>query len=100
MFIEAIENPKQRSTDRELVIKPIEGKNTTATSGLVDNRLWKGGNRVRAVKDSTNNLWFVKYDAGAPPPVLQQKFTSFDRLMQTVKDYFNKRNIEIVDVKD
>ena len=99
-YFEEIPDPKLRKTDRELVLSPIEGKQVLASSGMVDSRLWKGGNRLRAVKTEPGNLWYLKLDHGAVPPSLQQKFTSFASLLKFVTPYYEKRGLQIVEVKD
>ena len=88
------------SSDRILVLKPIEGENIKSSTGLVDNRLFKGGNRVHAVRDENSDLWFVRFDAGLPPEPLRQKFTSFSKLFNFAEQYFKKRNINIVEVEE
>ncbi len=89
-----------RSSDRILVLsKKDPSKHTTSSIGLVDNRLFTGGNRLHAIQD-TNSLWYLKYDSGAIPPSLQQQFTSFTMLIRTLKLYFHKRNIEIKEIQD
>ena len=95
-----IEKQKMRSTDRILVLQPMEGKKATTTTGLVDTRLFKGGNRLHAVRDKTTSLWYMKYDEGILPDPLKQKFTSFKSLADYARAYFEKRNIQIVEIQD
>lgn len=91
---------KEKSSDRILVLKLQKDSVPLSSLGLMDKRLWTGGNRVHAVMNQTDCLWKIKYDAGSPPQPLRQRFVSFDSLMRTVKDYFNKRNLDIVEVID
>lgn len=91
---------KIRKTDIIIVIQPIEGKNALSNKGLVDNRLFTGENRLHAVMNTQTCLWHLKYDSGIVPPALQQQFTGFTRLLNFVKDYFKKRNIEIKEIID
>lgn len=97
LFDQNIEN-KNHAPVRELVLKPRDGK-PTATTGLVDPRLFKGTNTLRAIMDETG-LWTCKYDHGIVPDPLKQKFTSVSKLVTFAKDYFDKRNIDLVEVRD
>jgi hypothetical protein len=91
---------KERSTDRIFVLKPMEGMTAKATSGLLDNRLFKGENQLHAKMNPTNCIWGLNYDGGIVPGPLQQRFTSFSMLYKFVEEYFKRRNIQIVEVKD
>ncbi len=91
---------KNLKTDIVFKLKPMEGKKPTSASGLVDNRLFTGENNLHAVMDTQYSLWYLKYDNGAVPPPLQQRFTSFSKLLNFVTDYYSKRNIEITEVHD
>lgn len=90
-----------RSLDRVLVLEEIPGMKAKSSTGLVDNRLWKGGNRVRAVLDGQSNLWSFKYDDGRPPEALShQKFTKFSMALDYAKKYFAGRGLKVVRVED
>lgn len=91
--------PKARNTDRILVLSLREG-GARGTSGLLDNRLFKGSNRLHAIIDGQTLLWSLKYDEGIIPPVLRQRFTSFQFLLDYCRNYFDKRNIDIKEVID
>lgn len=92
---------KMRSDDRILVIRPKEGLKTLSSTGLVDHRLFKeDGNRLHAKLEKFTSLWYVDYENGQVPPALQQRWTSFNKLMTFTKDYFNNRNIDIIEVQD
>lgn len=99
MFTEVDKN-KTRSSTRILVLQPIEGKEAKTSKGLVDNRLWKGGNELMAVMDETNCTWRLKYKAGAVPPQIQGVYTNFTKAYNAAVEYFKSRDIEIVEVKD
>lgn len=89
-----------QSNDRILVLSKRDiSKNTTTDSGLIDNRLFTGGNKLHAVMQP-NGLWALNYDAGIIPGALKQEFTSFTQVMKFLKQYFHKRNIEIKEVID
>lgn len=91
---------KERSTDRILVIQPKVGKKPKNGIGLVDPRLFTGENRLHAIMDSQYASWYLKYDQGVLPQAFKQKFTSFPVLLSTVKNYYNKRDLEITEVID
>ena len=88
-----------RSTDRIIVLKPIEGKTTLRASGLTDSTLFTGGNRLHALLDESG-IWSLQYEKGIIEEVLKQKFTSFPRLMKHATDHYRKRNIKIEEVID
>ncbi|SRR6266550_4276661 len=90
---------KMHSPERELVIRPIEGQKTLNSVGVVDTRLWKGGNSIRALMSDTG-LWYFKQESGLLPDALKVQFTSITKLIKFAKDYFSKRNLEVVEVKD
>lgn len=91
---------KVHSPHRELIVKPMEGKKAKQSStGLLDPGLFTGTNSLHAYMDETG-LWFCKYERGILPEPLKQKFTSINKLVVFVKDYFGKRNLEITEVKD
>ncbi len=99
-FYDEYESEKMRKDDRVLVLKVKDGKSAISSTGNVDNRLFTGENRLHAIRGPKNALWTLRYDVGVVPPVLKQKFTSFDALLAFCKTYFNKRNIEITEVID
>lgn len=88
---------KNQSTDRIISLVKVEGKNTLSDMGLIDNRLFSGGNTLHAVMEP-NGLWILKYDSGSLPEPLRQQFTNFTILMKFLRQYFHKRNIEIKEV--
>lgn len=90
---------KMRSTDRILVLRPIEGSKAKSSTGLVDPRLFKGDNNLHAIMDPMG-LWYCRLDQGVIPPELKQQFTSFAKLLKHIQEYYKTRNIEIVEVKD
>ncbi len=95
-----VENPKMRKDDRVLVLQPKEGLKVKDVSGKVDSRLFTGENRLHAILGPRGTLWSLKYDRGAVPGPLQQKFTTFQTLYDFVKKYLERRNIEITEVID
>lgn len=91
---------KNHSPDRILVLKPIEGKEAETASGKVDPRLFTGKNRLHAVMDSEYGHWYLKLEQGQLTETMQQRWTSFPRLLDATKAYFLRRNIEIVEIID
>ncbi len=91
---------KHRSNDRVLVLERIEGENTVSSTGLIDNRLYKGGNRLHAVLDDRTTLWELKYEQGTLPPALQQRWTSFKSLVSFATRYFGSRGLKLVKIED
>lgn len=91
---------KTMSDDRLLVIKPIEGKKTLSSTGLVDPRVYEGKPTLHAIKDPLYDLWRLKSDTGAVVEPLRQKWTTLSALKKSVNDYFGKRGLQIVDIID
>lgn len=92
---------KMRRTDRILVLKPVEGKSSKSSTGLVDPRLFKGENSLHVVMDPSSCLWSFKYEQGGLPfPLRDVSFTSFGKALNHAKEYFKSRNVEIVEIKD
>ena len=100
-FKNITDNPSNvKTNDRVLLLRPIDGK-ATSTKGSVDNRLFTGGNKLHAVMDEQFCHWYFKYDSGQLPGALKdQRFTSFSKLMSYVTEYYKRRNVEIVEIKD
>lgn len=91
---------KMRTPDRILVLKIKDGEKAKNSAGLVDSRLFKGDNKLHGVMDTQTTLWKLKYDDGDIPGPLKGQFTSFKALRIHAEEYFRKRNIEIIEVKD
>lgn len=90
-----------RSNDRVLVLAKMEGKDAKGSTGLVDPRILSGGdNRVHVIQNEQDQLWSFKYEKGAIPEDMKQRFTSFPKALAFAKSYYNKRNIEVTEVKD
>lgn len=93
-------NSNEKSSDRILILRPIEGKYTKNSSGDTDTRLFRGENNLHVIMDPANCLWYFKYDTGAVPGALNQRYTSFREAYVHAEGYFKKRNVQIVEVKD
>jgi hypothetical protein len=95
-----VEQEKMHSDDRILVLKIKEGEKAVSSTGLIDHRLFKGGNTLHAMRDPNTSLWYLRYNDGVLPQPLKQQFTSIHKLLNHVKSYFSNRNIEITEIKD
>jgi len=91
---------KMRADDRVITLELIPGQKPTNSTGLVDTRLFKGGNRLHAIRNKHNHLWSMRYDSGGLPEPLKQQFTSFNKLIRHVEDYFGRRGLRIASVED
>lgn len=85
---------------RILVLKVKDGLAPKSSTGLIDRRLFTNENNLRAVMDTATSLWHFKYDSGIVEPKLRGRWTSFSKLLEYAKNYFDKRNVEIVNVID
>lgn len=97
---EQVEGAKMRSYDRVILLKPMEGKEPLSSGGAVDVRLFKGGNKLHAVYEVASGLWGLKVENGSIAGGLQGQFSEFDMLLNHVKSYFNRRNIDVIGVQD
>lgn len=90
---------KMHSPTRELTVAPKPGKTAKNSSGLVDTRLFNGENKLYCIMDEYGN-WFFRYQTGIVPEPLKCKFTRVSKAIEYAKQYFNKRDLEITEVKD
>lgn len=93
--IEARRRAKMFSNDRILVLRVMEGKKALSSGGLVDSRLFTGENKLHGVYDDRTGMWNMKYETGGLPGALQQKFITFEDLVDCAKVYFKSRNVEV-----
>lgn len=98
--IEERRKNKMKSDDRVIHLKPIEGLSTKNNHGITDNRLFTGGNRLHAVYNNQKGAWYCKYDQGVIPSGLDGTWTTFSDLLESVRGYFLKRNIEVTKVEE
>lgn len=96
----ADKNGRQRSDDRILVLRPMEGKNSLTNIGMIDNKLFTGENKLHGIMDPETCHWHFKYEMGVLPSPLKSNFTSFKKLKDYAVDYFKKRNIDIIEIID
>lgn len=89
-----------RSSDRKILLQPIEGKEAKNTAGTVDPRLFKGDNCLHAKVDPETMLWSLNFDSGLVPGAFKQQFTSFAKALACVEQYYAKRNVRVTQVID
>lgn len=88
-----------RAQDIVFKLKPREGLQLN-TSGIVDRRLFLGGNSLHAKMNKQTCLWRCEYEMGELPPQLKGQFTSFNKIYDAIRVYFDKRNIDIIETID
>ena len=96
--IESRRREKMATNDRVLVLQVIDGKPAKGSTGVVDSRLFSGSNKLHGIYDDRTGLWNMRYETGALPGALQQKFGSFEQLEEFARKYFATRNVEIVEI--
>jgi hypothetical protein len=84
---------------RTITFKLIDDQKPRSSTGLSDPRLYQGGNKLYATRGD-DFLWYVKYEKGAIPPALNQKWTHYQRMLTDVEAYFNTRNVAIKQIED
>jgi len=90
-----------RSTDRILSLSVIDGEKAKSSTGLVDTRLFTGAQKLHLKMDPQSCLWTFQYDSnGLLPAGLQGSFTGFKAGIKFAREYFQKRNIQITEIKD
>lgn len=85
-------------TDRVFMLTPRPGEKTLTDTGLVDQRLFKGENKLHAVMDSGSCHWFMKYEKGGLPEPLKSRYTSFPKLVDAAKQYFSSRGVDVTEI--
>ena len=91
---------KMHSDKRALVLKPKPGEKPKSETGLVDPRLFTGENNIFAVRHPPTSLWSFKYESGILPQSLKKSFTNINALVKYAEEYFGRRGMEIVEVRD
>ncbi len=99
MYEYTVTPTKNHTFDRVFKLERIDDKAPISSTGLVDTRLFTGENKLHASIDETS-LWSVSYEQGSIPEVLRKKFTTLNRLIDYMDDYFKKRNIKITEISD
>jgi hypothetical protein len=90
---------ENRKNDITFKLRPKTG-GAAGSTGMVDKQLFTGGNTLHAILDRQTMLWGLTYENGVLPQALQQRFTGLTPLYKTVKDYYDKRNVDIVEIID
>lgn len=98
--IEERRREKMKSDHRILNLRPVAGRVHKDAIGKLDNRLFNGENKLHAQLNHTSGMWRLNYDSGALPGGLQMMFTTFPELLDHVRVYFSKRNVEVTDIVD
>ena len=96
--IESRRREKMATNDRVLVLQTLEGKSAKNSAGIVDSRLFTGQNKLHGLYDERTGLWNLRYETGALPGALQQKFGTFEQLEDFTRKYFATRNVEVVEI--
>jgi hypothetical protein len=91
---------KMIKDDIIIVLKVSDTTKPRSVSGMVDYRLFKGGNNLHIVMDPETCLWSLKFDSGIVPPEIKQQYTSYKKALQAVANYYAKRGVEIKEVQD
>lgn len=86
------------TNDRVLVLKAMDGKSAKDSRGIVDSRLFSGENKIHGVYDERTGLWNLRYETGALPGALQEKFGTFKELEEFTRKYFAARNVEVLEI--
>lgn len=97
--VKELEKTKMHQIDRVLRLKVKDGKKPITSTGLVDPRLFSGENTMHVIMNKWDCMWRFEYEHGMLPPVFNQRFTSFSKAKKFAEEYFNRRNIEISEVK-
>lgn len=87
-----------RKTDRILKLEKYDPKQKDV--GLVDPKVFTGGNNLHVVMDSNTLFWTFKYEHGHVPPQLRGRFTEFKQAYLHAEEYFKIKNIKIIEVVD
>lgn len=82
--------------DRILV---LEQSDTKKSLGLLDPRVFKGGNNLHVVMDRSNCLWNFKMEHGLVPALLRDRFTSYNAAIKHAEAYFANKSIKIKEVQ-
>ena len=97
---EARRKEKMKSDTREILLAPMGGKNTLSSSGMIDNRLFNGENKLHATLDMRTGMWHLHYDIGGLPGGLKGNWTLFSELESHVRNYFKTRNVVVTEIKE
>lgn len=85
-------------TDRTFELSIIDGTLPKNSIGMVDPRLFSGGNKLHIVKDPETNFWSFRYEDGLPPKELRCSFTSATMAIRHAELYYRSRNLAIKEI--
>lgn len=85
-------------TDRSFKLKIVDNELPLASTGMVDTRLFKGGNIFHIKKDPETNFWTFAYDDGIIPQPLRCNFTNFTMAKKHADLYYNGRNLNLEEI--
>lgn len=91
---------KLKKDDRILELKVIDGEKPLSSIGLVDKRLFQGGNKLHAYYIPQLGCWKLRYEIGAIPAALENSWSSFNQLVYDTSRYLRGRNLEISEIID
>lgn len=91
---------KIRKTDIVLVLRPKDGTKPKSSTGLTDSRLFTGENTLHLKYNHQQQLWEFEYENGMLPEPLKQKFTAFNIALNFITGYYERRNVQIAEIKD
>lgn len=89
---------KMALTSYKFELEVIDGEAAKSSTGMVDSRLFKGGNFLYIKKDIETNFWFYEYEQGILPYNLQQRFTNFSLAKKHADLYYAQRNLKLKEV--
>lgn len=81
--------------ERVFVLEQLDEKKAT---GLLDPRVYKGGNKLSAVMNPQTTMWTFKLEHGLVPLPLRNRYTDYKSLYRHAEDYFSTKNIKIKEV--
>lgn len=91
---------KLKKDDRILELRVIDGEKPLSSIGLVDKRLFQGGNKLHAYYNPQFGCWKLRYEVGFIPQALENSWSTFDQLIYDTSRYLKGRNLEIAEVID
>jgi hypothetical protein len=86
------------ANDRIIKLQLKEGMSAKNSAGVTDNRVLTGENKLHAVHDPQTSFWSLHWDKGILAPPLQQNWTTWQKMMDFIVPYFERRNIEVKEI--
>jgi hypothetical protein len=91
---------KLKKDDRILEVKVLDGEKPLSSIGMVDKRIFQGGNKLHAFYNPMTGFWKLRYEVGVIPGKLMNNWLSFDQLLADTDKYLRSRNMYISEVLD